>query len=269
MTDLSKFQKFETKTIARSQLTDAPYNPRQIDDENRRKLRRALKEHGLVMPLVWNKRTGNLVAGHQRVSILDSLERSQDYTLTVAVIDVPVREEKLLNVQLNNPGLMGDWDADKLVALVKADDLDWVDELGFSIEDVNFLAGMDAVLDDEETDEMAEAKGKMTNIAELRAGVREKHRTTDKERTDYYFTVVCENPAHKEKLLAMLGMDERDDLVPGRAIERILRAIEHAYEDEDARDAALKEVDDAMGAPPAEDGEEDDDLDLEVPDDDE
>ena len=111
---LSKYQKFEVEVISRGEIHGADYNPRVISEDARKRLKRMLAKHGLVQPLVWNRRTGNLVSGHQRLSQLDQLERSQDYDLQVSVVDVDEREEKILNVQLNNPSMQGDWDMDKL-----------------------------------------------------------------------------------------------------------------------------------------------------------
>lgn len=51
----------------------APYNPRldlKPGDPEYDKLAKVIGEFDLVEPLVWNKRTGNLVGGHQRLKIL-------------------------------------------------------------------------------------------------------------------------------------------------------------------------------------------------------
>ncbi len=53
-----------SETIHRSQIKEAPYNPRGMNDEERRLLSNSLKQFGLVEYLVWNKRSGNLVGGH-------------------------------------------------------------------------------------------------------------------------------------------------------------------------------------------------------------
>jgi len=55
-------------------LNPAKYNPR-VDlkpgDPEYEKLKRSIKEFGYVEPIVWNKRTGNVVGGHQRLKILE------------------------------------------------------------------------------------------------------------------------------------------------------------------------------------------------------
>ena len=84
----SKYQAYETDTISRDMIKNAPYNPRIMDEGAKKRLKRNIAKHGLVSALTWNKRTGNLVGGHQRLEQLDALEKSKDYELTVCVVDV-------------------------------------------------------------------------------------------------------------------------------------------------------------------------------------
>src|SRR5688572_1371068 len=61
------------KRISISKVNPAPYNPRkdlQPGDPEYEKLKLSMAQFGCVEPLVWNKRTGNLVGGHQRFKIL-------------------------------------------------------------------------------------------------------------------------------------------------------------------------------------------------------
>ena len=61
------------QTIAVSKINPAVYNPRKDlkpDDIEYKQLLRSIDEFGYVQPLVWNKQTGNLVGGHQRLKIL-------------------------------------------------------------------------------------------------------------------------------------------------------------------------------------------------------
>jgi hypothetical protein len=111
---LCRYQRFQPETVHRSQLLNAPYNPRVMSPSAKRKLKRSLKENGYVNALVWNKRTGNLVGGHQRIEQLDSLEGKSDYRLSVDVIDVTPEEEVAINIALNNSSLQGAFDHDML-----------------------------------------------------------------------------------------------------------------------------------------------------------
>jgi len=100
-----------------ARLNPAPYNPR-IDlkpgDPDYEKLRRSMARFGCVEPLVWNRRTGNLVGGHQRFKILVGEGLAE---VDVSVVDLPLEKEKALNVALNK--ISGDWDDAKLADLLR------------------------------------------------------------------------------------------------------------------------------------------------------
>lgn len=52
-----------------SQLTPNPKNPRKVSDKKREMLKKALVEFGDLSGIVFNRTTGQLVGGHQRVSV--------------------------------------------------------------------------------------------------------------------------------------------------------------------------------------------------------
>ncbi len=109
----------ETLTLPIDQLRPAPYNPRVVlspKDPRYRKLRRSLQEFGLVEPLVWNRRTGHVVGGHQRLRILRELGHTE---VPVAVVDLPPEAEKALNLVLNNREAQADWDTRRLTELLE------------------------------------------------------------------------------------------------------------------------------------------------------
>lgn len=114
----SRFEAFATAPVDRSLIKNAPYNPRIIDEDAKFRLEQELKR-GVVQPPVWNKRTGNLVGGHQRLGRLDELHQGKPYSLTVAVIDCDETEEKRLNIALNNADLMGQYDPTRLEEVLR------------------------------------------------------------------------------------------------------------------------------------------------------
>jgi len=104
-------------TVPITQINPAPYNPRKAlkpgDDEYAR-LKRSIETFAYVDPLIWNKRTGNLVGGHQRLAVL-----TNEFGITevdVSVVDLDDNAEKSLNVALNK--IDGEWDDDGLAALL-------------------------------------------------------------------------------------------------------------------------------------------------------
>ena len=63
----------EIKRMSLDKLNPAKYNPRKElkpGDPEFEKLKRSIQEFGLVEPIILNKRTGNVVGGHQRLSVL-------------------------------------------------------------------------------------------------------------------------------------------------------------------------------------------------------
>jgi len=63
----------EVKKIEISKLNHAKYNPRKKlkpGDVEYEKLKRSIKEFGYLEPIIWNERTGNIVGGHQRFTVL-------------------------------------------------------------------------------------------------------------------------------------------------------------------------------------------------------
>lgn len=108
----------EVRTLPLSAVTPAGYNPRKRlkpADPAYKKLKASIQAFGLVEPLVWNARSGRLVGGHARLSILRELGHE---TVPVAVVDLDDDREKALNVILNNPAAQGRYDSRKLAALL-------------------------------------------------------------------------------------------------------------------------------------------------------
>lgn len=104
----------ETVRMPLAMLLPADYNPRKISDRAMKGLRASLERFGELGGIVYNKRTGRLVGGHQRVKALAAMGIDD---ADVRVVDLPVAEEKAANLALNHPGIGGEWD-DALLAVV-------------------------------------------------------------------------------------------------------------------------------------------------------
>ena len=94
------------KALPLDQLEAAPYNPRHISAEALAGLKASVKRFGLVEPIVWNKRTKHVVGGHQRIKALREMGHAE---AQVVIVDLPAREEKALNLALNNPHIAGEF----------------------------------------------------------------------------------------------------------------------------------------------------------------
>jgi hypothetical protein len=102
-----------------SKINPAPYNPRQRltpADHEYQTIKNSIHEFSLVELPVWNKRTGNLVAGHTR---LDILKADGEKSAPCVIVDLPPDKEKALNITLNNPNVGGKWDDVGLAALLR------------------------------------------------------------------------------------------------------------------------------------------------------
>jgi DNA modification methylase len=121
-----------------SKINPAPYNPRmdlKPGDAEYEKLKQSILNFGYVEPLVWNKRTGSLVGGHQRLKVLVE----EGFTeVEVSVVDLPLNKEKALNIALNR--ISGDWDQQKLAKVLgelKTDAEIDIELTGFDIPEIS------------------------------------------------------------------------------------------------------------------------------------
>ena len=94
-------------------LVPADYNPRQISRAARERLRASLRRYGLASTLTLNQRTGRLVGGHQRLTVLLE-ELGPEAEVPVSLVDLDEADEAALNVTLNREDLAGTWDDGKL-----------------------------------------------------------------------------------------------------------------------------------------------------------
>ncbi|MEN8493464.1 site-specific DNA-methyltransferase [Dehalococcoides sp. THU3] len=97
-------------------LIPADYNPRKDlkpGDPEYEKLKRSIEQFGYVEPVIWNKTTGRVVGGHQRLKVLLNMGITE---VECVVIEMDEEKEKALNIALNK--ISGDWDKDKLALLI-------------------------------------------------------------------------------------------------------------------------------------------------------
>lgn len=138
----SKFITSESIEINRSQIEPAKYNPRKISEEAKKKLKANIKRMGVMGGIVWNKRSGRLVGGHQKLMILDELQKydretkENDYIIRVEAVDLSDQEEIEQNIFLNNKNAQGEFDNDILSTLLN--DIE-VKNTGLDDFDLNLL----------------------------------------------------------------------------------------------------------------------------------
>lgn len=154
------------------QLTPASYNPRKISGHDLKSLVDSIGKFGDMSGLVFNRKTGNIVGGHQRrkayqklggsITIDQSLDEPSssgtvayghvtvgDERFVYRVVEWDLEKEKLANLAANR--IQGEWDDQKLAELIYElkDDVQLPDT-GFTINEITeILASVMDVGDDD------------------------------------------------------------------------------------------------------------------------
>jgi DNA modification methylase len=110
-------------------LAPDPRNPRRITAEAAAGLGESLRRFGDIAGITWNRRTGHLVTGHQRIAqlraagatewIVDGERRWIEHPATgerfsVRVVDWDEQTERQANIAANNPSIGGEFTEDAL-----------------------------------------------------------------------------------------------------------------------------------------------------------
>jgi len=110
----SVVKQWPTERKKLSDLTPAEYNPRVIQEDAFDGLKGSLNFFGMLVPIVWNKRSGRIVGGHQRYrALIEAGETESDVT----VVDLDEDSEIRLNITLNNRGVRGEFTEEALSIL--------------------------------------------------------------------------------------------------------------------------------------------------------
>ena len=137
-------------------LLPADYNPRKDlkpGDAEYEKLKRSIEQFGYVEPVIWNKTTGRVVSGHQRLKVLIDMGLTE---VDCVVVEMSEDKEKALNIALNK--ISGEWDKDKLALLIadlQGADFD-VSLTGFDPAELDDLLDIGADAKDDDFDVGAE-----------------------------------------------------------------------------------------------------------------
>ena len=129
----------EIQKIPVTRLNPAAYNPRvelKSGDKEYEKLKRSISEFGYVEPVIFNRQTGNVVGGHQRLAVMKDLGMTE---IECVVVDLDLQREKALNIALNK--IQGEWDETKLAAIMADFDAESFDVslTGFDADEVDAL----------------------------------------------------------------------------------------------------------------------------------
>jgi hypothetical protein len=231
---MNKHEKYEIKTIVRNEIHNAEYNPRKITEKARKRLKTYIVKVGLLQPPVVNKNSMNIVAGHQRISIMDSFFRKDDYELTVCMVDLTEKEEIEANIKLNNANLMGEWDKEKLFEIKEfMPDIDFKIDLDFDQFDVDYLFSDNEEKIEKLTPKQAEVQLDIDQIAKLKETKKENRKKLNKqdangeseqiEKDDYMRVFVFNNNAEARSFDKLIKQPHEGRYYKSSALYEILK----------------------------------------------
>lgn len=119
-------------------LNPAEYNPRLMTEKDAEDLRTSLVRFGMVDPLIVNMHPGRehvVVGGHQRLRIAIELGWPE---VPVVLVDLPLAQERELNLRLNKN--LGRWDWDVLANRFEISELV---EVGFTDQEIGLVEAAD------------------------------------------------------------------------------------------------------------------------------
>ena len=158
-TELSKFfAKSEIMELKRSQIHPHPRNPRTIDQEGKKALKRSMKNFGVLGGIIVNRQNNFvIVGGNQKVAIMDEQQKfnpddpETDYIIRCEVVDMDEKTELEALTALNNPTIGGKYDWQKLAELIP--DIDYKNA-GLTEEDLSMI-GVDYLFQTEEENQLS------------------------------------------------------------------------------------------------------------------
>jgi hypothetical protein len=168
----------------------------------------------------------SLLGGHQRLAVMDKLEKykdgKNDYQLDVAIVELDEKSELEALVFLNNASAAGSWNTD-LLAELNLDLGTSFDAMGFDKLDVDLLFDGDSRFETElftDTAEVSEIKSGLEEVKEARAASKEK--MAEAAEAEHYFIVVCRDGTEKGDILTRMKTPTYERYVSS---ERLLAAL--------------------------------------------
>ena len=239
----NKYFTSESVDLLRSQIKLHENNPRTIPEENRKALKRGIKKFGMVGGIVVNKRTGyTLVSGHQRLSVMDELQKynsetkDNDYPIRVDLIDVEEKEEKELLILLNNPSAQGEWNYDTLREIIP--DIDYKDaglteqdldiigvDFNFQTEEENTIADeLDTLMEPVRDERQAERAEKVAHMKQVIEEVKQAA-TKAAANMDAYLMLSFDNWDAKVEFCEKFGFNPEDKFLKGEVFSEKIETL--------------------------------------------
>ena len=98
-----KIKESEVVIVMRSQIQEAPYNPKHHTKEQIEQIKKNFKKVGYLGGIIWNERTSNMIDGHKRLKAMDLIYKydgspDTDYEVRVEKTDLDEQTEKEQNI---------------------------------------------------------------------------------------------------------------------------------------------------------------------------
>jgi hypothetical protein len=222
-----KIKQSETKSIKRSEIKEAPYNPRKKDKKVVDALIKNFKKVGYLGGIVVNARTGNLVGGHKRIEAMDIVFKypANDYDVKVEVIDVDEKTEKEQNIFLNNKRVQGDMDYQLLSEILPELELE---NTGLEQYDLELCQAINPKFEFGDNKEIVEGfqelkQDNKESIKKLKADIK-KNIMKDKQQS--YFVVSFESVEDKGQFLEGMGINGNTTFVDAELFKQKLSDYE-------------------------------------------
>jgi ParB-like chromosome segregation protein Spo0J len=125
-------------TVALDDLVPDPANARRHDQRNLDAIRGSLARWGQVEPVLVQRGTRRIVAGHGRIEAMRSLGRTH---AAIVEIDLDGVEATALSIALNRTAELASWEDDVLASLLDSLPDELTEVAGFTDEEVEALLG--------------------------------------------------------------------------------------------------------------------------------
>lgn len=234
----------DVSTVPRSQIQLAEFNPRLIDADEKRRLKKSLEANGLSECLIWNKTTGRLLSGHQRLSILDKSAPEGDWLVPVIIRELDEIQEKQLLVAMNNRKAQGRDDDYKLGLILQTPGIS-IEACAFDLGQIKTILPQIAPAIPIVAAELAKnsAEWKQEKIDQRNREdaavqrIMDGQRLNDKDEAkvleeddQFYLVAVWPDFAGKVKSLQALGINPLERFVKGEVVEELIKfAVEKGY----------------------------------------
>lgn len=227
----------ESIEVKRSEIVLSDYNPRRIADKARKLLKKNIQSVGMIGGLVWNRTTGHLVSGHQRLTIMDELQGypEKDYPVRVDVVEMDLQAEKQQNIFMNSRSAQGEFDIVLLANLIpdidyKVAGLDDSDLKIMNLDTPNVNLGQASGIQTDfarmDAPNEAQKAANKQKVKDAKQGIKEN--IYSKQDGDPYVILNFENFDNKAAFMERFGLDINEKYIGGEGFSDIIeRAEDH------------------------------------------